>query len=172
MRKTLKILHTLSACGLIGGIACQMILLGFAQQEAAAAYAETRQTVAAIADYVLLPSMAVALVSGLLSIAVHKPFQDKIWVWIKAASGILVFKGVLTVVADATNLAALAAKAETAEASAALLSEAASREWGLLIVVLALAIANVVLGIWRPLQIWRKRVQEQRTATPAVARRW
>ena len=52
----------------------------------------------AISDWVLLPSLAVALVSGLVSMVVHRPFLDKGWVWIKAGLGILMFKGTLTIV--------------------------------------------------------------------------
>lgn len=93
MRKLLKCLHTLAACGLIGGLAVYMLLLALAPQETPAAYAQLRQAIAAVSNYLLMPSLAVALVSGLLSMAVHTPFLDKRWVWLKAAMGILMFKG-------------------------------------------------------------------------------
>ena len=77
LRKVLKILHTLAAAGLIGGLGSYMILLVFAPQETPAAYADLRQSIALVSDYVLIPSLAVALVSGLLAMAFHTPFMDK-----------------------------------------------------------------------------------------------
>ena len=86
-----------------------MVLLALAPQDSPAAYADLRQSIAAISDYVLLPSLAIALISGLFSMAVHRPFLDKGWVWIKAALGILMFKGVLTIIgAKADHAAAVA----------------------------------------------------------------
>ena len=61
--KTLKFLHTLAACGIIGGIGCHMILLIFAPQGTPAAYADMRQSISAISNYVLVPSLAIVLVS-------------------------------------------------------------------------------------------------------------
>jgi len=84
MRKFLKILHTLSACGLTGGLVCYMLLLIVAPQETPAAYADLRQSIPALSTYVLLPSLAIAPMSGQLSMAAHHPFLDKGWVWAKA----------------------------------------------------------------------------------------
>ncbi|MEM8952097.1 MAG: hypothetical protein AAGC99_22545, partial [Pseudomonadota bacterium] len=96
MRKTLKILHTIAACGLIGGLGCYLILLAFAPQETLSGYADLRQSIAAISSYVILPSLAIAVISGLLAMMIHRPFFKKGGVWLKAATGILMFKGVLT----------------------------------------------------------------------------
>lgn len=59
MRKAPKLLHTLAACGLIGGIVCHMILLYGARQDTAAAYADLRGSIAAIGNALLLPSLGV-----------------------------------------------------------------------------------------------------------------
>lgn len=151
MRKTLKVLHTLAACGLVGGLLVYGILLLVAPQDTPTAYADLRQSIAAIGDYVLLPSLAVALVSGLMSMGLHHPFQSQTWAWIKAAMGILMFKGVLTVVgAKADHAAALSRRIADGEASADMLRRALAYEWHALGVVTALAVANVVLGVWRP----------------------
>ncbi len=151
MRKLLKILHTLAACGLIGGLLCYMILLLAAPQDTPAAYADLRWSIAALSYYVLLPSLAVALVSGLLSMVVHRPFQDQRWALFKAGLGILMFKGVLTIVgAKADGAAALSAEIAQGRAAAEALDAALAYEWHALATVMALSVANIVLGVWRP----------------------
>lgn len=151
LRVVLKILHSLSAAGLLGGLACYMILLVTAPQDNAAAYADLRQSIAMVSDYVLVPSLAVALVSGLLAMAFHTPFMDKGWAWAKAAMGLLMFKGVLTVVgAKADHAAVLARKIEQGDMAREVLDSAMRHEWATLWIVMALTIANVVLGVWRP----------------------
>ncbi|NBC23066.1 MAG: DUF2269 family protein [Gammaproteobacteria bacterium] len=105
-RMVVKILHTLASAGLIGGLFAYMVLLAAAPQDSAAAYADLRASIAAISNWVLLPSLAVALVTGLASMVVHGPFRDKSWAWIKAALGILMFKGVLTIVSAKADYAA------------------------------------------------------------------
>ena len=151
MRKILKILHTLSACGLIGGLGCYMILLLAAPQETPEAYADLRKAIAAISNYVLVPSLAIALISGLISMMVHRPFLDKGWAWVKAALGILMFKGVLTIVgAKADHAAVVSQRIAEGETLDNALSTAIAHEWATLFVVMALSIGNVVLGVWRP----------------------
>ena len=151
LRVVLKILHSLSAAGLLGGLACYMILLVSAPQDSASAYADLRESIAMVSDYVLIPSLAVALVSGLLAMAFHTPFMDKGWAWAKAAMGILMFKGVLTVVgAKADHAAVLARKIEEGAMARDVLDSAMRHEWATLWIVMALAVANVVLGVWRP----------------------
>lgn len=155
MRKALKMLHTIAACGLIGGLGCYMLLLIAAPQETPAAYADLRQSISAISNYVLLPSLAIALVTGLLSMVVHTPFLDKGWVWIKALLGFLMFKSVLLLVgATAGHAARVAEKIASGEAAAAVLDKSLVQEWTALWAVMALSIANVVLGVWRPRRIF------------------
>lgn len=151
MRKAVKILHSLAAGGLLGGLACYAILLLAAPQETPHAYAELRQSILVISNYVLFPSLALALVSGLVSMIVHRPFLDTGWVWIKALLGILMFKGVLTIMsAKADHAADVAARIARGEAPADALAGLVALEWGTLAAVGAIAVANVVLGIWRP----------------------
>lgn len=151
LRLSLKIFHTLAAAGLIGGLACYMLLLVVAPQDSAAAYADLRESIALISDWVLIPSLAVGLVSGLLAMAFHTPFMDKGWAWAKTIMGILMFKGVLTVVGSkADHAAALAKRIENGEGERAVLDAAMKYEWSVLWIVMALSVANVVLGVWRP----------------------
>jgi hypothetical protein len=141
----------MAASGLIGGLGCYMILLLMAPENSPAAYADLRLSLAAISNYLLLPSLAVALVSGLLSMAVHLPFLDKGWAWLKAALGLLMFKGVLTIVGAKANYAeAVSRRLAEGEPVADLLDRALAYEWYALWAIMALSVANVVLGIWRP----------------------
>ncbi len=149
--KALKFLHTLAACGIIGGVGCHMILLIFAPQDTPAAYADMRQSISAISNYVLVPSLAIVLISGLLSMAVHPPFLDKGWAWLKAGMGFFMFKAVLTIVGVTANQAAdIARRIEGGEPAEALLEQAIFNEWAFLVFVMVMSVANVVLGVWRP----------------------
>ena len=168
MRKVLKILHTVAAAGLIGGLGGYMILLVAAPQDTPAAYADLRQSIAALGNWLLLPSLAVALVSGLFSMAAHRPFLDRGWTWLKALTGILMFKGVLTIIgAHADYAAALSRRIAEGEPAAELLERALAYEWYTLIAVMALSVGNVVLGVWRPRLSGRRGT---RPAAGAVAR--
>jgi hypothetical protein len=158
MRKILKFLHTLAACGLIGALLGYMILLLAAPQDDAGSYADMRQSVSAICNYLLLPSLAVVLVTGLVSMIVHPPFLERRWVWIKAASGIGMFEGTLAVIgAKAGHATELAMQIAAGQAEQQVLEEAIAYEWHSLATIMALALANVVLGVWRP--PLRKRAQ-------------
>lgn len=151
MRRALKFLHTLASCGLIGSLLGYLLVLAVAPQETARAYAETRQVLAALANYLLLPSLALALVSGLLAMAVHKPFLDLRWVWAKAVLGLSLFEATLAVVqAKASSAAEAAARLAGGEGDAALLAEIIANERPTLFAILALSVAQIVLGIWRP----------------------
>jgi len=144
MRVTLKILHTLAACGLIGGLGAYMLMLTFAPQGTPADYADLRETIKAL-----------ALVTGLLAMVAHHPFQEKGWVWIKAASGILMFKGVLTIVsAKAGHAAEMSRRIAEGTAPEGALDQLIGLEWGTLWAVMAISLANVVLGVWRPRRIF------------------
>ena len=155
MRKTLKFFHTLASCGLIGALLGYMIVLTNAPQDTAATYADTRHTIAVLCNYLLLPSLALALVTGLLSMAVHRPFQDLRWVWVKAFLGLSMFDSTLAIIGSKADYAAkISAKIAQGEANADALSSALQTdlhtEWYSLGAIMTLSIANIVLGVWRP----------------------
>jgi Predicted integral membrane protein (DUF2269) len=151
MRKAMKFLHTLASCGLIGALLGYAIVLIYAPQDTARSYAEARQTISALCTYLLLPSLAVALITGLLSMAVHPPFQDQRWVWVKALLGLSMFESTLAIIqAKATTAATVSAKIASGAAEPGALAAALSSEWSSLGAILALSIANIVLGVWRP----------------------
>ncbi len=151
MRKLLKFLHSLASCGLIGGLTCYALLLVYGPQDTPATYADLRQSINAISDYVLLPSLALALVSGLLSMAVHTPFQDMRWVWVKALLGLSMFEATLGIIGSKANYAAkVSAEIAAGTAKPDALASALSTEWSSIFAIMVLSIANVVLGVWRP----------------------
>ena len=152
LRRTLKILHTLASCGMVGALAGALVLLSFAPQDNLAAFADMRRSVAVLSEYILLPSLAAVVVSGLLAMAVHIPYLNKGWALAKAALGIVVFKGGLHVTgahtAYAERIGDAAANGERLVPG--MLSGALPYEEALLWGMLALSVANVVLGVWRP----------------------
>ncbi len=151
LRRILKILHTVSSCGLIGGLLAYMVILITAPQATPSSYADMRVTIAANSNHVLLPSLAVALISGLLAMAAHRPDTEKVWAWIKAATGIPMFKGVLTIVgAKADYAASVSERIASGEVDVEVLETALAYEWQALITILAISVLNVVLGVWRP----------------------
>lgn len=151
MRKTLKFFHTLASCGIIGTLAAYAILLTWGPQDTPAAYADMRQTISLLCDWLLVPSLAVALVTGLLSMAVHRPFQERRWVWAKAVLGLSMFEATLAIVGSKANYAAkMSAQLAAGEGNAELLQTALAYEWYTLGTILAISVANIVLGVWRP----------------------
>ena len=152
MRRTLKLFHTVSCAGFTGGITVYLMLLAYSPDATDIdAFDQNRQNIALVAHWLILPSMAVILLSGLLSIAVHRPFQEARWVWAKALSGILVFEATLASVdgpaqrAAQTSAAAIAGEIDVSE-----LATKIHDHNGALYILLGLAVANIMLGIWRP----------------------
>lgn len=150
-RKIVKILHTVAAGGLIGGLAAYMVLLVVATPTDAEAYAGLRASLQVVSGYILVPSLAVGLLSGLVSMLVHTPFLDKGWVWFKALLGILMFKGVLTIDSAKADYAAnVSRQIADGTAPADALQSLLGLEWWTCVGVMGVAVANVVLGVWRP----------------------
>lgn len=150
-RRVLKILHELSSSGIIGALAAHLALLSVASTTQMLEYAAVRRGIEVITQYVLLPSLAVVLISGLLSIAVHRPFHGAGWAWLKLALGMAMFEGTLGAVnATARDASALAAKIVAGEAPVSSMDDVLRHEWGGLWFILFLSIINIVLGVWRP----------------------
>lgn len=157
-RLVLKFLHTMGAVGLMGSLACLLVLIALQPPAASLAeYAQARAFMGAISGWIFMPSLGLTLVAGLLSIAVYRPFHNAGWAWAKLATGILMFEGGLVSVqgpiAEEAERSArlLAAKAATtapaaSDAIASLPASEANIMWALLVV----STANVVLGVWRP----------------------
>lgn len=152
MRRFLKFLHTISAIGLAGGLGAYMsVLAAMPEDLSLETFLAVRESLAAVSARLILPSMVVALTSGLLAMAVHFPFHNAPWVWVKAISGILIFEATLGGLdAPAQAAAAAAGRAVTGEIDAAELARLVRDEWGAWWVLLGLSAANVALAVWRP----------------------
>ena len=152
MRRLMKFLHTMGAIGLMGAMACILVLLSLIPPPSSLSqYALMRAAMGAIATWVFLPSLALTLVAGLLSIAVNRAYHNAGWAWAKLATGILIFEwGFVAVQGPMQQEAELSAKAVTGEVDPATLAGSLGAEKTSLWVLLAVATANVVLGVWRP----------------------
>jgi len=164
MRKSMKFLHVLGACGMIGALVTWFILLAVAPQETPQAYADLRASIAALGNYLLVPAMGTTLVSGVMSIAIHHPFQNLKWVWVKALLGIPVFEGTLSLIgAKADRANAMAQRMLEGEVSRDAIERAVASEWQHLGLILALSVVNVLIGVWRP-SFARKATKEAKAA--------
>ena len=152
MRRLMKFLHTIGAIGLMGSMICLLVLLGMTPPPSSISqYALMRGAMGSIATWVLLPSLALTLVAGLLAIAVNRAYHNAGWAWAKLATGILIFEwGFAAVVGPMQQQAELSANVIADGADTAALAISLGAEQNSLLVLLAVAAANVVLGIWRP----------------------
>lgn len=152
MRKLMKFLHTMAAIGFLGAIIAFLVIhTQLPEPTELARYAVLRTTQGAVAKWVLLPSMGLVLVSGLLSMAIVPAYQNQGWVWAKLLSGAIVFEGTLVYVQGPMERAAARAQAALAgEVPVTELGATLGAEWGSFWVIGMVAVANVVLGVWRP----------------------
>ena len=152
MRRFVKFLHSMGAIGLMGAMAALIILLvEIPDPSELTSYAQQRALMGKIADWLLLPSLALVLVSGLWSMALTPGFLHAGWVWLKLATGILVFKGVLlSIQGPVEGEAMLSAAVLAGDADPGQLGSRIGEEWGVLWVMVAIAVVNIVLAIWRP----------------------
>lgn len=149
-----KVLHEVASIGFGGGLAACLLINGLADPASPESFAAARQAFAAIAKLLLVPSMAVVVVSGLLAIAATRGYMDAGWAWLKALLGITVFEATLMVVGSGARHAEMlaAATADPAALQALLRSERYT-----LWLLIALCVVNVVLAVWRPRLTWRVR---------------
>jgi hypothetical protein len=151
LRRLLKFLHTLGAIGLMGAMASFLVACFAPAPTSLGGQAAVTGAMALIATWIFLPSLVVTLISGLLAMAASPGYLDAGWVWIKAATGILIFEGGFTAVAGPIQEAGRTSGAALAghlAPGAMALSFGAERNT--LWVLLAVALANVALGVWRP----------------------
>jgi len=151
VRRLIKALHEIGAVGMMGSLAACVVLVMTSPPDSPAQFAAMRHGVVMVHKYVYVPSLALAMISGLLAIAATNAYKDAGWAWIKALTGVSMFEGsLLTIVGPAKRAAALSAQAVTGGGDPAALAQALHTEWSGMWVMLALATANVVLGVWRP----------------------
>jgi hypothetical protein len=158
LRRLLKFLHEIGAVGVMGSFAACIVLVYTAPRNSLVGYAAVRQGIAAITQWLLVPSLALVLLSGLLAIAANTAYKDAGWAWVKALLGISVFEGtLLTVGASARQAAELSALAAAGRGDPAQLSQVLHTEWGGLWILFALSVTNIILAVWRP-RLFRRAV--------------
>lgn len=145
-RRSLKALHQIAAIAGGGGLAACLVIGMTANVAVPAEFAAARQAIAAIARYVLLPSLGLVLVTGLLAIAATRAYHDAGWAWVKALLGLSVFEATLLTIGASGRSAELVAAGADPSLLATLLRSERNTLWLLLV----LSVANVVLAVWRP----------------------
>jgi uncharacterized membrane protein len=152
MRRLIKFLHTMGAIGLMGAMACLLVLFGLTPSPASLSeYAPMRAAMGAIASLIFMPSMALTLIAGLLAMAVNRGYHNAGWAWVKLFSGLLVFEwGLASIQGPMQQEAELSARAMAHEIDPASLGVSLGAEWKSLWIMMAIATANVILGVWRP----------------------
>ncbi len=87
MRRLMKFLHTMGAIGMMGAMACLVVLLIYAPAPSELPqYALIRGAMGGIATWVFLPSLAMTLIAGLLSLALTPAFHNAGWALVKLAT--------------------------------------------------------------------------------------
>lgn len=151
LRKLIKILHEIGAIGVVGSFAACILLAAKAPPLPLIAYAVARHQIAVITQWLLVPSLAVVLISGLLAIAANKAYVDAGWAWLKALLGVSMFEGTLvTIAGSARHAAELSALAASGHPDPVQLAQVQRTESGSLWLLLTLSFANIVIGVWRP----------------------
>jgi hypothetical protein len=147
LRLGAKALHEVASIGFGGGLAACLVINLMANRASPAEFAVARQVFAAIAQYLLIPAMAVVVVSGLIALAATRAYQDSGWAWVKALLGLSVFEATFVIVGSSRNHAELAAAAAT---NPALLDALLRSERNTLWLLIAVSVVNVLLAVWRP----------------------
>ena len=148
----MKFMHTIGAIGLMGSMACLLVMHSFIPAPTSLSeYALMRGAMGGIATWIFLPSLALTLIAGLLAIAVNRGYHSAGWAWAKLLSGVLVFEwGFAAIQGPIQQEAELSARALVHEVDPGTLAGSLDAEWKSLWVLLAIAMVNVALGIWRP----------------------
>ncbi len=170
MKRTLKFIHSISGTGVIGALAAMILLLTITPEPTSLEeFAQMRKGIGQITNYLLFPSLGVVLVSGLLSMAVHRPFHNKGWAWMKLGLGVSMFEGTLFAVHGPARKAALESqRALTENIDPAALAALVEGEWGSLWVIMGVSVANVALAVWRP-RFSRRPKKETSKRAPVAA---
>jgi uncharacterized membrane protein len=151
LRRLLKFLHTFAAAGLTGAIAALAVVVILAPASVGAAgYVQIMRVMAKIAAWLVGPSMVLTVITGLLAMAATPAFYDAGWVWAKAATGVVLLEGSLRVLGPLQDEAKRAGTALAGGPNPAEVTHLLNAEGATLWLLLAVSVANIALGVWRP----------------------
>jgi hypothetical protein len=149
-----RALHHLGSAGVLGAFASILVVVLYAPspENSLVGYAAARTSIAMISKWILVPALLLVICSGLLSMAVTPAYQNAGWAWFKAVLGLAMFEGTLVIVDAAARKTAefAAAAAQAGQYDPAALATLVAREQNGLWALLAVAVANVAIGVWRP----------------------
>jgi len=147
VRRFVKFLHTTVGAAMTGAVAALAVALmaGHTGESTPETLAILR-AMSSIAAWVIGPSLVLTVMSGLLAMVVTPAFQDAGWVWAKAATGILLLQAGLHVIGPIQQEAKHVAEGADAASVARLVAAEINTLW----LLLAVLVANIALGVWRP----------------------
>jgi hypothetical protein len=153
LRRATKFLHEIASIGFGGGLAVCLLINLTAKPALPAEFMAARHLYASIAQYIVIPSMAIVVVSGLIALAATRGFIDSGWAWVKALLGLSVFEATLVIVGSSRRETELAlVVSDTSMIDAMLRSERNT-----LLLLIAVTVVNVVLAVWRPRLMYKVR---------------
>ncbi len=151
MRRLFKFLHTLAAAGLTGAFAALAVVVILAPASiGTASYVPIMVEMAKIAAWVIGPSLVLTVVTGLLAMVANPAYYEAGWVWAKAATGLALLEGGLRIIGPLQDEAKRAGAALASASNAADLASLLTSEENTLWLLLAVSVANIALGVWRP----------------------
>lgn len=149
--RVVKVIHFLGLVGFVGGLAASAVLTGFADQAPPGVLAALRLAIAEVGESLVVPSLILVIVSGMLLVVARPTLVHARWVWAKAVIAVLMAVISLAVVQPGVRRAAvLASEAAlgTPVRDAMVLATSAESLGGMAVMLLALA--ALVLAVWRP----------------------
>lgn len=172
MRRMLKFVHTVATTGLVGAFLMQLILSwqGIGTQPDVTdrtAVLGARLVLLDVVRWVLIPSVALLVLTGLWSMAASKAYSSAGWAWLKALLGLVLLKAVLLINHSAArDIVEWLQQTGVPDAQARWeLARLARMEWLGTWVALGVSVAAIALGIWRPRV---KPLQISKTSTTPV----
>jgi len=151
LRRLFKFLHTLAAAGLTGAIAALVVVAILAPASiGTTAYVPIVAAMAKIAAWIVGPSLVLTVITGLLAMVANPAFYEAGWVWAKAATGLALLEGGLRVIGPLQDEAKRAGSALANGPDPADMARLLTSEENTLWLLLAVSVANIALGVWRP----------------------